>query len=316
MIRWGKTKQGKVRWRCSNCSITAIRKRPDQSKKRTELLFERWLLTTETLARLEKKNGYGHNTLVKSFSCFWDTPIIPDYQGTGQVIIVDGIRIGPTESVLIAIDEGGKPITWLSCIRETSLSWNELFEAVKKQGVKSPVSIVSDAQKGLLLALKWAFGSIPHQRCMTHVVRLAKAWLTKNPQTLAGVELLRLVSSLYEVKTKDEAWLFKDQFSKWLEKHAEFLKEKSVSPETKRWWYTHKKLRWVKTLISRSLPDIFTFLDILNVPRTTNKLEGGINSPIKALIRHHRGMSTNHKRALVFRFLRAKQNKKPTLITN
>lgn len=272
-------------------------------------MFERWLLTTETLGRLEKKSGRGHNTLTKSFSGFWNIPIVSNYQGTGGVVIVDGIRIGPTESVLIAIDENGVPIAWSSCFRETSLSWSQLFEAVKKQGVESPIGIVSDAQKGLLLALRWSFGSIPHQRCMTHVVRLAKAWLTRNPQTVAGVELLRLVSWLYEVKTRDEAELFKSQFLKWLEKHREFLKEKSVSSETKRWWYTHKKLRWVKTLITRSLPDLFTFLEIPNVPRTTNRLEGGINSPIKALIRHHRGMGTSHKRALVSRFLRARQNK-------
>ncbi|MCX6712796.1 MAG: transposase [Candidatus Vogelbacteria bacterium] len=309
MIRWGKTKRGKVRWRCSVCAKTGIKTRSDRSQKNTERLFEKWLLTTETLSRLEQKNGHGSNTLTRRFSSFWLLPVISNYFGKGRIIIVDGIRIGPDESILIAIDGDGLPIAWIRCIRETSFSWSQLFAEVKKQGVTQPVCIVSDAQKGLLLALKWSFGLIPHQRCMTHVVRLAHAWLTRHPQTTAGIELRLLVSSLYDIKTKDEAILFKEKFSQWLTEHADFLKEKSLSPDMKRWWYTHKKLRWVKTLIARSLPDLFTFLDLPKVPRTTNGLEGGINSPIKALIRHHRGMSTSHKRTLAFRFLRARQKR-------
>jgi hypothetical protein len=316
MIRWGKTRQGKVRWRCVLCKTTGIKNRSDRRKKNVERLFERWLLTTETLERLERKNGHGKNSLIKSFSSFWSIPVVSEYHGTGKIMLVDGIRIGQEETVLIAIDENGMPIAWRECLRETSISWNWLFDEVKKQGFNHPVCIVSDAQKGLLLALKWSFGEVPHQRCMTHVVRLAHAWLTRRPKTKAGVELRDLVSSLYGIWTKDGASLFKEKFGLWLEKYDAFLKEKSVSPETNRRWYTHRKLRWVRTLIARSLPDLFTFLEIPNVPRTTNKLEGGINSPIKALIRHHRGMSTNHKRILVFRFLRARQKKKPTLNTN
>jgi transposase-like protein len=261
------------------------------------------------LKRLEKRNGHGKNSLIKSFSPFWNIPIISRYRGNGKIILVDGIRIGPEEVVLIAIDEKGDPLAWKECLRETTVSWSQLFDEVKKQGFNHPVCIVSDAQKGLLLALKWSFGTVPHQRCMTHVVRLAHAWLTRRPKTKAGLELRDLISSLYGIWTKNDALLFKEKFSLWLEKYDEFLKEKSVSLETGRLWYTHRKLRWVRTLIARSLPDLFTFLEMPNVPRTTNKLEGGINSPIKALIRHHRGMSTSHKRILVFRFLRARQNK-------
>ncbi len=316
MIRWGKTKQGKPRFRCQKCLQTQIKKRPDVGKKNREILFAKWLLTTETLSRLEKRNGRGINTLLRLFSPYWNQSIISDYPGEGRVVIVDGIRIGSDESILIAIDEAGTPIAWTPCLRETSLTWNRLFDEVKKQGVVNPVGIVSDAQKGLLLALKWSFGTTPRQRCLTHVVRLAHAWLTRHPKTIAGVELRQLVSSLYDIKSKEEASLFQEKFSSWLKNHDEFLKEKSFLLGTKRWWYTHRKLRWVKTLLARSLPDLFTFLELPNIPRTTNQLEGGINSPIKALIRHHRGMSTSHKRILVFHFLRARQKKKPTLNAN
>ena len=195
-------------------------------------------------------------------------------------------------------------------MKENFESWIKLFELVQRQGVVNPSCIVSDAQKGLIQAIKWIFPYIPHQRCMTHVVRLAQAWLTRNPKTPAGQELLLLVKSLYEIKTKDQANIFENEFNDWLKRYRDFLKEKSISLETKRWWYTHRKLRGVRSLIARAIPDLFTFLEIPNIPRTTNKLEGGVNSPIKALLRHHRGMKIQHRQTLVFRFLRARQKRK------
>jgi len=55
MIRWGKTKQVKQRFRCEKCHQTDIKKRPDQKNRRIEMLFERWLLTTETVQRISKE---------------------------------------------------------------------------------------------------------------------------------------------------------------------------------------------------------------------------------------------------------------------
>jgi len=311
MIYWGKTKKGKQRFRCTKCFKTGIRKRFDQRKRRVEVLFERWLLNTETLERLAHLRNTKPSALLKSFDRFWNTEINPiPYQGNGKVLMVDGIILEKNSCILIAIDGDGIPITWYSCLRENFGSWIKLFELVKEQGVTNPSCIVSDAQKGLIQAIKWAFRHTPHQRCMTHVVRLAQAWLTRNPKTVAGQELLLLVKSLYGIETKDQVNIFKKDFNCWLEKYHDFLKEKSISPETKRKWYTHRKLRAIRSLITGAVPDLFTFLEILNVPRTTNKLEGGVNSPIKALIRHHRGMKIQHRQTLVFRFLRARQKKK------
>lgn len=311
MIQWGTTPQGKQRWRCTNCLKTGIKKRSDRSLKNTEALFERWLLTTETLERLAHLSNTTASAIVRSFKAPWSIPISPlPYRGNGLIVIVDGIRISDNQCILIALDGEGIPITWLCCLRENTVSWGELFTRVRRAGVTTPALLVSDAQKGLLKAMEWVFASVPHQRCMTHVVRLAQAWLTRHPQTLAGQELLALVRSLYDIHTHEEAKNFEDLFDAWYTRHHDFLKEKSGSPETKRRWYTHRRLRAVRSLIAGAINDLFIFLRIPNAPRTTNALEGGINSPIKSLLRHHRGMTSTHKRVLVFRFLRARQKKK------
>lgn len=308
MTLWGKTRQGKQRFKCSHCSKTNIKKRPDQSLRRVDVLFERWLLETETLERISHHAKVTLSTTVRKFKSLWGISVpLLTYKGSGRVLIVDGIILERGVCILIAIDGDGAPITWMECIRENSASWIVLLTLVKNQGVPNPSIIVSDAQKGLLGGIKSVFPTIPHQRCMTHVVRLAQAWLTRNPKTVAGQELRAIINTLYGVTSKSEAMVFKQRFSIWLTTHHSFLKEKSTSSDTGRSWYTHRRLRGVRSLIVHAIPNLFTFLDIPETPRTNNKLEGGINSPIKALIRHHRGMTVQHRKVLVFRFLRKKQ---------
>src|SRR3972149_2164744 len=175
------------------------------------------MIFTETLERLARGRNTHASVLVKSFIRFWKIKInLLPYRGNGEVLMIDGIILQRGSCVLIAIDGDGAPIAWHSCQRENSTNWSQLFELVKKQGITSPLLIVSDAQKGLIQAIKWTWPGIPHQRCMTHVVRLAQAWLTRNPKTLAGQELLILVRSLYAIKTKVQGKTFNEQFSNWL----------------------------------------------------------------------------------------------------
>ena len=311
MILWGKTSGGKRRFRCEKCLRTSIKKRLDVSERNIEVLFERWLLQTETLERVAKYFKTKASAVKRKFEKLWNIKISPlVYKGDGKILMVDGIILKKNCCILIAIDGEGIPITWYACSRENFESWMRLFGLVKKQGVTHPLCIVSDAQKGLIQARKWVFGNVPHQRCMTHVVRLAQAWLTRNPKLIAGKELLLLVNTLYQIKNVKESEIFKIQFIIWCEKYNLFLKEKSYSPFIKKQWYIHRRLRAVRTLLKNAVPDLFTFLKIQNIPRTTNKLEGGVNSPIKALTRHHRGMKLSHRQTLVFRFLRARQTKK------
>ena len=92
MVYWGKTKKGQQRFRCNKCSKTGIKKRPDQRNRRVEVLFERWLLNTETLGRLAHVRNTKPSALLKLFDKFWDIEINPiPYQGNGKVLMIDGI---------------------------------------------------------------------------------------------------------------------------------------------------------------------------------------------------------------------------------
>jgi hypothetical protein len=118
------------------------------------------------------------------------------------------------------------------------------------------------------------------------------------------------VSALYSVTTKEDAENWKRIFKLWCVTHYDFLKEKSVSLVTGRTWYTHRRLRAVRSLVMGAQQELFSFLSVPDTPKTTNDVEGGLNSPIKALLRHHRGMPPKHREVLVFRFLRERQRRK------
>lgn len=106
------------------------------------------------------------------------------------------------------------------------------------------------------------------------------------------------------------AW--RQQFASGEAVYAGFFAERSHSLETDRWWYTHQKLGSARAPIQNALPYLFTFIEMPNVPRTRNHVEGGVNARLKELIRRHRGLSPERKRAVAAFFLTSKMGQNPT----
>ena len=97
---------------------------------------------------------------------------------------------------------------------------------------------------------------------------------------------------------KVSACRFKFMLLSWHKRHELFLNEK-VSSKTKRGWhYKHRSLM-------KFLPYLFTYQTYpnFNIPTTTNHLDGGCFSPLKDLLRVHRGIGVKMKRKLIVYFL-------------
>ena len=198
---------------------------------------------------------------------------------------------------------------WSFAVRETSDSW---FELLKK--LPSPRVIVCDGHSGLLASLKALWPEATIQRCHFHVLKLARVYLTLRPRSEAGQELSRLLRTLTSCRTLTEAIQFGEAFQLWCGQHETLLSERSHSIDwrgKKHWWYTHKKLRGVRSLIRRALPQLFTFLDYPDCPNTTNLIEGGVNSQIAEALRLHRGLHLYQKPTLVS-FVLSKINQEKT----
>ena len=269
------------------------------------------MLGVASLTSIAKRAGVHRTTLSRRFTALdIPYPFVPLRPlAYAPVIVLDGTTISKTTILIIAYDAiSDQPLAWSFVSRERFDIWHELLIRISAR--YKPHAIVSDGQKGLLKAAKATFPHIPHQRCFAHIIRLSLAWLTRNPQTFAGQELRVLVRALARVKTPEHASVWRNSFVAWNACYTSFLKEKSINPATGRKWYTHRKLRAVRSLIMRALPNIFWFTVDARISNTTNSVEGGINAVLAELLHRHRGITEQQKKALVTRFLYARRRKK------
>lgn len=142
--------------------------------------------------------------------------------------------------------------------------------------------------------IRQAFSGIPFQMCQVHMQRLVVRGTTRHPILEAGKVLLALSSTLpYSNRV-----VFQERFQKYLAKYRDFLNERSINPLTGSQDYTHRELRRAMMSLYVLLPYLFTFETNLNIPKTTNSLEGHF-SHIRDVVEIHRGLSRRQKQKVL-----------------
>lgn len=306
MRRHGFTASGRQRWRCQSCGRTGIRQRHDTQHRRWRQSFIRWLIGSEQLTAFARRQRTSTRTVQRRFARIATTVPGPRTMAPRHedILILDGTTIVCRQSVVLIARTPDHVVFWRFALRECFVDWMELLRAIKG----TPTVVVMDGQKGLGKAvfLRWPGARV--QRCLIHVHRQAMAWLTQHPKTTAGMELRQIVRRLLMIGTRSDARRWQRDLERLCQRYDPFLRERTPHPTTqKRWWYTHRKLRAVRSLLQNSVPYLFTFLDVPGCPRTSNHLEGGINARLKDLGRCHRGISANKKHAMVAWYLRSRQ---------
>ena len=166
--------------------------------------------------------------------------------------------------------------------------------------------INSDGGTGFAKALKKVWPIAKHQRCIFHVFCQIKRYTTSKPNTLAGVELYCLAKDLLKIKEKQEAETWVTRFTEWIKKYQKFLSEMTVDEHgNKR--PTHERLLKAERSLLKLIKEntLFTYLDkeFINdfiAPSTNNRIEGGINSRLREMLRNHRGLSIERRIKAVY----------------
>lgn len=249
----------------------------------------------------------------------WCWSIAPKPEHTGEiypVILLDGISVGSMVCLIARTPEFVIGWEWVSW--ESSHTWVKLLGQFPV-----PTVTVCDGQKGILLAIVRCWPATKVQRCIFHVWQNIRVKLTLHPQTVAGRELLQLTRDLWSVKTLEQAVGWQQQLESWNEHHGDFIRERTYHTElvTGRgsWWYTHRSLRSAYKQLDKLIHNsqLFTYLDVTlttdTIPRTTNYVEGGINSQLRTKLKLHRGMNEEHQRRLVewYLYSRTEEPKPP-----
>lgn len=250
----------------------------------------------------------------------WCWQVIPTPKLTGEiypVILLDGIRVGSLVCLIARTPE--YVIGWAWVGWESSHTWEKLLKQFP-----DPVVVVCDGQKGILLAIARCWPSTRVQRCHFHVWQNIRVKLTLHPQTIAGQELLALSRTLLRgITAKEGASQWQAQLADWEQRHGDFIRERTLvqdpKPGKRKWRYTHERVRSAYRQLAKLLRDdqLFTYLDetvtAVPIPRTTNYVEGGINSQLRTKLKLHRGMSEEHQRRLVEWYLYSRtEDPKPT----
>lgn len=180
-----------------------------------------------------------------------------------------------------------KNIYW----KEVSVENLEIYWQVRNQTERQGFTlkaVVIDGKRGV----KEVFMDIPVQMRQFHQVAIITRYLTGRPKLEAGKELRNVALFLTTADEKEFTALLDNWHGKW----KDFLKEKSINYETRRMFFTHKRLRSAYRSLKTNLPYLFTYRKYpeLKIPNTTNSLDGTF-SYFKTLLRIHRGMS-NAKR--------------------
>jgi len=311
MHRHGKTAAGTERWRCPSCKGTGVKTRKDTSLRHVRELFRRWITGTATMTDIAQEKKATRQTVARWFEPLWREATTCPIPSSTQAswLMVDGIYLQKRmELALIARTDQGE-IFWDFAPYESSWYWEKFF-------LRLPVPdiVISDGQKGLQKAIQDHWPDTALQRCIFHVMQLATIRLTRHPKTVAGKEMRILMGHLPEVHThaRKERWIA--LFEQWEHRHEKLLKERTYGDgsSSRRWWYTHRNLRAVRSLIRNALPHLFTYLNYPGMPRTTNHVEGGLNARLAELVHRHRGLNINQKRVLAAEFLRRTSKKNPT----
>lgn len=308
--RNGTTSAGRTRWRCRDCGSSSTRSRADVTHRAELNAFVGWLLGSSTQATAGM--GSARNFRRKTAWCWRVEPTITV---TGEIydeVQIDGIYLRSNWCCLVA-SAHGKVIAWQWCDREKTIAWKALLDQVPP-----PTVVVCDGGRGLLVAVAEAWPDTLVQRCLVHVQRNVRTYLTTKPRTDAGKALWALARSLTRVRTTEEAVQWLQTLNEWHAVYGHLTRERTYRNQVaqgrpmpawirpgQRWWYTHERLRRAYRLLAKlaERDHLFTYLDPvvagLRIASTTNRIEGAINAQLRDLLHRHRGMSVEHQRRAI-----------------
>lgn len=306
------TKKGrKRRWRCPQCSVSRQQFRVDLTRKHLLASFVKYLIGTQSIRELKVASATWRT------QTNWCWEISPKPQVTGEVhsfLVIDVKHVAKQACAIVRNDYVRH---WQYGIRENSQLWVHTLSALPQ-----PDAIVCDGQKGMNKAIAYLWSGIVIQRCLVHVKRNITTKLTQQPQTAAGQDLSWLIKQMWSVNTVDEMAIFVAVFNYLYATHQSFIKERTYNlnpTQPTKWWYTHGRVRsayrQIDTLIEHGQLFAFIVHPILNLPKTTNSLEGGINSRISELLLRHRGMSKPHQKQVINWYLDSR-SEQPYLTRN
>jgi len=298
VIKWGK-RDSHQRFKCKNCGLLFTYTNPSVSLANRKVWFKEWIIGRQTLKQLSVRSHYSERTLLRYFHEYLkESPVLSVRPSEKVNLLIDGTYFSNDLCLVLYRDNN---IKYTQLYRLTNGEWyeeiKEDLENLLALGVQIE-SITCDGHKAILKAIRKACKEVILQRCVVHVQRMCRIWLTQHPKSIPGLELRTIISKMHTIKNRNEWGYWIVSLITWYNTHESFLKEKSYNKNTGRYWYKHKMVRRSFIVIKRALPDMFHYFDNPKIPKSTNGLESFFGH-LKNHIQVHRGLSKEHRRNFI-----------------
>lgn len=279
-------------YKCAKCGKQFL----GGNRINSNTLWDEYSFGKQTYAQLANKYGCSVKTIQRRLDKIRVEQEVKLPRGV--IVLMDTTYWGRGFGVMLFKDAISKENLLKYYVKsETNTKYIEGIEALKAQGF-TILTIVCDGRKGLIQS----FGAIPVQMCQFHQSAIIRRYLTKKPKLKAAQELLEVVDLMKQTDRES----FEGALQLWFEKWESFLNERTLNPETKKSFYTHKRLRSAYRSLKHNLPWLFTWYDHyeLKIPNTTNAIDGHF-ADLKNKLRNHNGLSLERKKKFIDGFLKA-----------
>lgn len=294
-LNW-KNSQWKQKYKCKKCYFCYVRNRRNSDWIRGKKIFEDWLTEWYSVRQLSLQNWKSKDTVKEEIRTYLDNNEIHQVDivfDDIQHVMIDWTWISKDICLIIYYEYIQKKVIRF---------W--FYEAERYEYIKEDLTLLRDSfwydiqsftvdwSKAIKKAVEEIYIQTKIQRCLTHIQRQIRNYISNNPQSDCWRDLQKLITF--------ENFLNKNKFIKkfnvWEKKYFNFLKEKSFKWE--KYWYTHRKLRASRSHIKNAIPYMFHFLDDENIKRSSNDLEW-YNWVLSDQIYNHRGL----KKERLFSFI-------------
>lgn len=305
-IRFGVTSSGRQRYRCKKCSGTWTTK--PRSGRLEKLIWHDFVWDNLPVRALANKYQRHPNTIRNILHNYQPRPIDLEHfteeeKRQIEVIAMDATYFGRGHCVIVAIDAVRGTLLYFRGKdgTETNSDYEACIDSILATGIK-PKACVIDGRQGVKYILESR--GILVQLCQFHMKLIAKRYLTNNPVLEPNIELKIIVDSLCNKHIFMDEKKFYSMFVGWHIRHKKWLLERTYNEETHRREYSHQDTRRAFAAIKNHLDILFTYEHHpeLNIPRTSNRIEGAFGVA-KDKLRIHHGYTKELKIKILFSLL-------------
>lgn len=270
--------------------------------------FRKWVMERWVYRYLVRDSGMSQRSIQTLFKRYLaSAPLVALRVKEPAHILIDASYFSGGLCLLLYYDHD---IRYVQLYRHTD---QEKYKEIKEDlqnlkvlGVKI-ASVTCDGHKAILKAVRKVYPEALIQRCLVHLKRQARIWLSLKPKLPEAIALLAIARQITRITTHEERtqWLY--QFYRWHEENKAFVNEQTRNEQTGRLWYKHKNLHAATSLIILALPNMFHYLDDASIPTTTNRLENYF-AHLKDKLTLHRGLRFEAKKNFIKWYLHFKNN--------